>query len=201
MKPPQYLVWVGGWGLVWRTGHARAVALTSAKTRSGTGTNRQRKCRQRMCLVSTLMAASLVRERACCGQQGPHRSLVATAPLCECKSLGLHKLCSRLVATALLSERECQGLLSPCGTLDVLALNVCEDYVQRASKEFACRLDAPDCGIKKIRRHYLVAGLPARKRARSGQRGPRRSLVLKALLDKHEGLGCCSPCAPPPAVG
>ena len=50
---------------------------------------------------------------------------------------------------------------------------------------------------QKIRRHYLVAGLPARKRPRSGQRGPRRSLVLKALLDKHEGLICCSPCTPP----
>jgi hypothetical protein len=36
MKPPQHLVWVGGWGLVWRTRHARAVALTSKKTRSGT---------------------------------------------------------------------------------------------------------------------------------------------------------------------
>ena len=177
------------------------------------GTNRQCKCCQRIRSVSTLMVGSLVRERAHCGQRGPRRSLVATAPVCECKSLGLRSSCSRLVATvfvgccqqrrslvatALLSERECQGLLSPCGTLDVLALNVCEDCDQRASEEFACRLDAPDCGVKKIRRHYLVAGLPARKRAHSGQRGPRRSLVLKALLDKREGLGCCSPCAPPP---
>jgi hypothetical protein len=147
--------------------------------------NRQRKCRQRIRSVSTLMAASLVRERAHCGQQVLRRILVATAPLCECKSLGLHSSCSRLVATvfvgrrqqrrslvatALLSERDCHGLLSPCGTLDVLALNVCEDYVQRAREEFACRLDAPNCCIKENRRHYLVAGLPARKRARSGQR-------------------------------
>jgi len=47
--------------------------------------------------------------------------------------------------------------------LDVLALNVCEDYVQRASKEFACRLDAPDCGIKKFGITTLWRGcLPAR---------------------------------------
>ena len=47
--------------------------------------------------------------------------------------------------------------------LDVLALNVCEDYVQRASKEFACRLDAPDCGIKKFGVTTLWRGcLPAR---------------------------------------
>jgi hypothetical protein len=36
MKPPQHVVWVGGWGLVWRTRRARAVALTSATTRSDT---------------------------------------------------------------------------------------------------------------------------------------------------------------------
>jgi len=36
MKPPQHLVWVGGWGFVWRTRRARAVALTSATMRSGT---------------------------------------------------------------------------------------------------------------------------------------------------------------------
>ena len=148
------------------------------------------------------------------GQRGPYRILVVTAPLCECKSLELHSTCSRLmatvfidrrqqrhslVATVLLSEHECHGLLSPCGTLDpdVLALNVCKDYVQRASEEFACRLDAPDCGIKKNQRHYLVAVLPACKRTRSRQSGPRRSLVLKVLLDKREGLGRCSPCAPP----
>jgi len=135
--------------------------------RSGTGTNRQRKCRQRIRSVSTLMVASLICERAHCGQRGPRRILVATAPLCECKSLELRSTCSRLmatvfvdrrkqlhslVATALLSERECHGLLSPCGTLDldVLALNVCKDYVQRASEEFACCLDVPNCGIKKI---------------------------------------------------
>ena len=90
------------------------------------------------------MAALLVRERAHCGQRGPRHILVATTPLCECKSLGLRSSCSRLVATvfvglrqqrrslvatALLGERECHGLLSPCGKLDVLALNVCKDYV------------------------------------------------------------------------
>ena len=36
MKPPQHLVWVGEWGLVWRTRRARAVASTSATMRSGT---------------------------------------------------------------------------------------------------------------------------------------------------------------------
>ena len=36
MKPPQHLVWVGEWGLIWRTRRARAVAPTSATTRSGT---------------------------------------------------------------------------------------------------------------------------------------------------------------------
>ncbi len=36
MEPPQRVVWVGGWGLVWRTRRARAVASTSATTRSGT---------------------------------------------------------------------------------------------------------------------------------------------------------------------
>jgi hypothetical protein len=36
MKPPQHLVWVGGWGLVWSTRCARAFASTSATTRSGT---------------------------------------------------------------------------------------------------------------------------------------------------------------------
>jgi len=35
MKPPQHLVRVGGWGLVWRTRRARAVASTSATPRSG----------------------------------------------------------------------------------------------------------------------------------------------------------------------
>ena len=138
------------------------------------------------------------------------------APLCECEGLGLRSLCSglvarvfvgrlqqrrNLVATALLSERECHRLLSPSGTLDVLALNVGKDRVQRGSNKFACHLDVPACGIKKFWRHYVLSGLPARKRARSGQRGPRRSLVLTALLDKREGLGRCSPCAPPPAVG
>ena len=180
--------------------------------RSGTGMSRQRKSRQRSRLVSALMATLLVHERARCGQRGPCRSLVATAPLCECKGLGLRSLCSRLVAavfvcrcqqcrslvaTPLLKERECRGLLSPCSTLDVLALNVGEDRVQRGSKKFTCCLDAPACGIKKVRRHYLLSGLPACKRACSGQRGPRRSLVLTVLLNKREDLGRCSLCPPP----
>jgi hypothetical protein len=73
------------------------------------------------------MAASLVRERAHCGQQGLRCSLVATALLDECK--GLRSQCGRLmttlvvglcrqhclVATALLDE--CEGLRSPCGRL------------------------------------------------------------------------------------
>jgi len=137
---------------------------------------------------------------------------VATAPLCECKGLRLCSSCSRLVATvfvgrrqqrcslvgtAFLSECECRGLHSPCSTLSVLTLNVDEDRVQRGSEKFTCRLDAPACGIKKVWRHYLVVGLPAWKRAHNGQHDPHRNVVLTALLDKREGLGRCSPCAPP----
>ena len=81
--------------------------------------------------------------------------------------------------------------------MNVLALNVGEDRVQRGSEKFACCLDAPAFGIKKVWRHYLVAGLPAHKRAHSRQRGPRCSLVLTVLLHKCEGLGRCSLCAPP----
>ena len=124
-------------------------------------TNHQRKCGQHSRLA--LMAALLVRKRARCGQRGPHRILVVTAPLCECEGLRLHSLSSRLmgtvfvgcrqqrrslVATALLSERECRKLLSPCGTLDVLTLNVGKDRVQRGNKKFACCLDVSTCGIK-----------------------------------------------------
>ena len=36
MKPPLHSVWVGWWGLVWRTRRSRAVALTSATSRPGT---------------------------------------------------------------------------------------------------------------------------------------------------------------------
>jgi len=71
-----------------------------------------------------------------------------------------------LMVTALLSEHECHGLLSLYGTLDVLALNVCKDYIQRASNEFACCLDAPDCGIKTFGDTTLWRGcLPARELA------------------------------------
>ncbi len=35
-EAPQHLVWVEGWGLVWRTRRVRAVVSTSATTRSGT---------------------------------------------------------------------------------------------------------------------------------------------------------------------
>jgi len=169
---------VGGWGLVYRTGRARAVAST-APTRSGTGTNCQRKCCQRSHLVSTFMVASLVCERAHCGQRGPRRSLVAMAPLCECEGLGLRSLCSRLVATvgpqqqrcslvatALLSECECHGLLSPCSTLDVLACNVGKDRVQRGSEEFTCRLVRPIAASKKFGDTTSWRGcLPARELA------------------------------------
>ena len=107
-----------------RTGRLKAVASTSAKVRSGTGTNHQRKFRQRWSSVSGLMAALLIRDRAHCGQQGPPCSLVATALLDECEGLGLRSLCGRLVpmsvvglrrqhclvATALLDE--CEGLHS-----------------------------------------------------------------------------------------
>ena len=143
--------------------------------------SRQRKSRQRSRLVSALMAALLVHERARCGQRGPCHSLVATAPLCKCEGLRLCSLCSRLVVTvfngrrqqchslvvtALLSERECCGLLSPCGTLDVLALNVSKDCIKRGSEKFACCLDAPACGIKNFGDTTSFRGcLPARELA------------------------------------
>ena len=55
-----------------------------------------------------------------------------------------------LVATALLSKWECRRLRSPCGCLDVLMLNVGKDCAQRSSENFACCLDAPSCGGKKV---------------------------------------------------
>jgi hypothetical protein len=65
--------------------------------RSGTGTNRQRKLRRRSSSGSGLVAASLVRKRAHCGQRGPRFSLMATD---ECEVLGLHSPCGRLVTTS-----------------------------------------------------------------------------------------------------
>jgi len=38
----------------------------------------------------------------------------------------------------------------PSPFLDVLALNVGKDRVQRTSEKFACRLDVPSCGIEKV---------------------------------------------------
>jgi hypothetical protein len=67
-KSPLQKFWVGGSHLNKRTGHARDVASTSATARSGTGTNRQRKLRRCISSGSGLVAASLVRERAHCGQ-------------------------------------------------------------------------------------------------------------------------------------
>jgi hypothetical protein len=84
----------------------------------------------------------------------------------------------------------------PSPLLDVLALNVGKDRVQRTSEKFACRLDARSCGIKKVGRRYLVAGSLIRKskRVRSGQLGPHRSLVSTAFLDERKCLGLRSPC-------
>ena len=66
---------------------------------------------------------------------------------------------------------------------DVLALNAGKDRVQRTNEKVACRLDARSCGIEKVGQRYLVAGSLVRKRARSGQLGPHRSLVLTAILN------------------
>jgi hypothetical protein len=52
------------------------------------------------------------------------------------------------------------------------------------------------CGIEKVGRRYLVAGSLVRKRARSGQLGPHRSLVLTAILDKRKCRGLRSLCGP-----
>ena len=82
----------------------------------------------------------------------------------------------------------------PSPLLDVLALNVGKDRVQRTSEKFAYRLDARSCGIEKVGRRYLVAGSLVRKRACSGQLGPHRSLVLTAILDERKCLGLRSPC-------
>jgi hypothetical protein len=38
----------------------------------------------------------------------------------------------------------------PSPLLDVLALDVGKDHVQRSSKKFACCLDAHSCGIEKV---------------------------------------------------
>jgi len=90
--------------------------------RLGMGTNRQRKLRRRSSSGSSLVAALLVRERAHCGQQGPRRSLVATALLNKCEGLGLRSPCGRLVPTLVVGLRrqhclaamalhvECEGL-------------------------------------------------------------------------------------------
>jgi hypothetical protein len=89
---------------------------------SSTGTNRQHKCHQSSRSVSALMAALLIRERACCGQQGPRRSLVVMAPLCKCEGLRLHSLCSRLVVTLFVGRRQqCCSLVANASAADSLA--------------------------------------------------------------------------------
>jgi hypothetical protein len=70
----------------------------------------------------------------------------------------------------------------PSPLLDVLALNVGKDCVQRSSKKVACRLDALFCSDKKVGRRYLMVGSLVCKSARSGQRGPHCILVSTALL-------------------
>ena len=82
---------------------------------------------------------------------------------------------------------------SPSPLLDVLALNVGKDCVQRSSEKFACRLDARSCGMEKVGRCYPGAGSLVGKRAHSGQLGPHRSA---AILDERKCLGLRSPCAP-----
>jgi hypothetical protein len=74
----------------------------------------------------------------------------------------------------------------PSPLLDVLALNVGNDRIQRTSEKFVCRLDARSCAIEKVGRRYLVAGLLVRKRACIGQLGPHRSLVSTAILDERK---------------
>jgi hypothetical protein len=58
------------------------------------------------------------------------------------------------------------SLGSPSPLLDVLALNVGKDHVQRSSEKFACHLDARSCGIEKVGRRYLGAGSLIHKRAK-----------------------------------
>ena len=109
-KLPLQKFWVGGSHLDERTGHARDVASTSATARSGTGTNRQRKLRRRSSSGSGLMAASLVRKRAHCGQRGPRCSLVATGLLDECE--GLSSPCGRLLTTSVVILRRQHRLMT-----------------------------------------------------------------------------------------
>ena len=82
----------------------------------------------------------------------------------------------------------------PSPLLDVLALNVGKDRVQRTSEKFACRLDARSCSIENVGRCYLLAESLVHKRARSGQLGPHHSLVSTAILDERTCLGLHSPC-------
>jgi len=84
----------------------------------------------------------------------------------------------------------------PSPLLDVLALDVGKDCVQRSSKKFTCCPDARSCGIEMVGRRYLVAGSLVRKRARSGQLGPHHRLVSTAILDECKCLGLRSPCGP-----
>ena len=90
------------------------------------GLNHQRKLRRCSSSGSGLVAASLVRKRAHCGQWGPRFSLMA---MDECEGLGLHSPCGRLVTTSVVGLRrqhclvvmalldKCEGLRSPCGRL------------------------------------------------------------------------------------
>jgi len=66
------------------------------------GMNRQRKLRRCSSSGSGLVAASLVRERAHCGQWGPRFSLMA---MDECEGLGLHSPCGRVVTTSVVGLR------------------------------------------------------------------------------------------------
>ena len=84
----------------------------------------------------------------------------------------------------------------PSPLLDVLALDVGKDCVQRSSEKFTCRLDARSCGIEKVGQRYLMAGSLVRKRARSGQLGPHHRLVSTAILDECKCIGLRSPCSP-----
>ena len=76
MKPPQHLVWVGEWGLVWRTRRARAVASTSATTRSGTLAYWLGRCNSAP-FCSLLMATALL------GDCRMHAAVLLVAQACK----------------------------------------------------------------------------------------------------------------------
>ena len=154
LKPPQHLVWVGGWGLVWRTRRARAVASTSA-----TGMLAYRLGRRGSAFGGLLMVTAFL---------GDCRMPAAVLLVAQAGKSGVALLASQSPvidpdkeeAAAEPYEDGSGGRLislgSPSPLIDVLALNVGKDCVQRTSEKVACRLDACSCGIEKVGRRYLV---------------------------------------------